>query len=229
MPHESSRILFRLVPAQIKHCVQLNMWWNMDKSGPEPEPGPGIGSEPGPGSEPGLMQDYLQSKRCPSPSGVSLKSDRSNERYIGFKSEQSRSSSQLRNMDKSGPEPGPEPGSEPGQMQDYLRSKADPSPSGVSLKSDQSNKRFISFKSDKAEVLHSSGQFCRIQIKRQSQTRHRTTAGLSPSEEGPGPSGVSLRRNFADGQDSSPELRSEDRSVPIGQEPQTELDSIFQV
>ncbi|KAK7877035.1 hypothetical protein WMY93_032253 [Mugilogobius chulae] len=52
-----------------------------------------------------------------------------------------------------------------------------------------------------------------------------------------GPSGLSLKSdrskghgiNFRDGRSSSSASRSEDRSVLIGQEPQTELDTIFQV
>ncbi|KAK7879792.1 hypothetical protein WMY93_033534 [Mugilogobius chulae] len=124
-------------------------------------------------------------------------------------------------MDPSGPgpEPGPEPGpgSEPGPgcepslKQDYLRSKAGPSPSGVSLSSNDSIEFFIDFKS------RTKQKFSRSQV---SSVRLRSR-----------PSGVSLRSDSLkgeDGQDSSPELRSEDRSVLIGQEPQTELDSIFQ-
>ncbi|KAK7877037.1 hypothetical protein WMY93_032255 [Mugilogobius chulae] len=149
----------------------------MDKSGPEPgagpepgpEPGAGPEPEPGPGSEPGLMQDYLRSKADPSPSGVSLKSDRSKDVFIDFKSGQSRSSPRLRS--KNNPRP------ETGLKQDYLRSEPGPGPSGVSLRSDMSKGALV---------------------------------------------------NFEDGQHTSPELRSEDRSVLIGQEPQTELDSIFQ-
>ncbi|KAJ0062200.1 hypothetical protein NL108_017690 [Boleophthalmus pectinirostris] len=58
------------------------------------------------------------------------------------------------------------------------------------------------------------------------------------SKAGPGPSGVSLCSNRSklvgidfkkDQSEASAHLRDEDLGVPFGQEPQTELDSIFQV
>ncbi|KAK7880052.1 hypothetical protein WMY93_033279 [Mugilogobius chulae] len=103
----------------------------------------GLNQEP----EPGLMQDYLRSKADPSPSGVSLKSDRSYDFDMNFKSGQSRSSPRLRSNDNPRPEAGLE--------QDYLRSKPGPGPSGVSLRSDFSKELLLTLKMDKT-LLQSS-------------------------------------------------------------------------
>ncbi|KAJ0066799.1 hypothetical protein NL108_002828 [Boleophthalmus pectinirostris] len=139
--------------------------------------------------------------------------------------------------------PGP---AEPGLNQDCHRSKAGPGPSGVSLCSNDSKDLGINFEKGQTG---SSARFKEHSHPRKIENRPGPAEpGLNQdcyrSKAGPGPSGVSLCSNdskdlginFKKGQTGPSarfkehsHLRNEDSSVPIGQEPQAELDSIFQV
>ncbi|KAJ0056797.1 hypothetical protein NL108_017704 [Boleophthalmus pectinirostris] len=90
----------------------------------------------------------------------------------------------------------------------HQRSKAGPGPSGVSLSSDRSKDLRVFFKKDQSGA---SAQSSTIPF-------GSTTASL-----GTGPS-KGLTKDFKDSQQ-----RDEDSNVPIGQEPQVVLKSIFKV
>ncbi|KAJ0037061.1 hypothetical protein NL108_018375 [Boleophthalmus pectinirostris] len=133
----------------------------------------------------------------------------------------------------------------PEPNQDSNRSKAGPGPSGVSLSSDRSRGLGINFKKDQSGA---SAQLRKMEKRPEpaepgpNQDSNRSEPGPNQdsnrSEAGPGPSGVSLSSDKSKGlsitfkkdqSGASAQLRGEDLSVPIGQEPQAELEPIFQV
>ncbi|KAK7938493.1 hypothetical protein WMY93_001819 [Mugilogobius chulae] len=168
--------------------------------------------EPEPGPSPN--QDCLWSKAGPSPEPDCLWS-------------------------KAGPSPEPDcPRSKagPSPEPDCPRSKSGPGPSGVSLCSAQSKSHGISFKPGQSSSSLELSEITELPVYLDCFRDVDTSRPEPGLKQDFGPSGVSLSCDraeestidFTDGQSSSPQLRSEDRSVLIGQEPQTELDSIFQ-
>ncbi|KAJ0070714.1 hypothetical protein NL108_017929 [Boleophthalmus pectinirostris] len=112
-------------------------------------------------------------------------------------------------MENSGAGPGSGPRAEPGLNQDYIRSKTGSGSSGVSMSSNKSKGLIIKFKKDQ------SGASAQL---RDDSPYGPTTESLTSEN--------SKDKNL-DFKDSH--QRDEDLSFPIGQEPQAELDSIFQV
>ncbi|XP_055018016.1 protein NLRC3-like [Boleophthalmus pectinirostris] len=111
---------------------------------------------------------------------------------------------------ETGPGSGSRPRAEPGLNQDCIRSKAGPDPSGVSLCSNFSKDLVVDFK----------------------KVQSGASAQLRDNSAPYGPTAESLTSDNS--KEQNPEFkdshqRDDDPSVPVGQKPQAELDSIFQV
>ncbi|XP_055013528.1 protein NLRC3-like isoform X2 [Boleophthalmus pectinirostris] len=109
-----------------------------------------------------------------------------------------------------GPESGRKPRAEPGLNQDYIRTKVDPGPSGVSLSSNRSKDVIINFKEDRSGAS--------AQLRDDSAPYGPTTESLKSERSKDWIIDFKDRDNQRD-----------DSASPIEQEPQAELDTVFQV